>query len=136
MGMLSEFKAFAMSGSLVDIAVGVVMGGAFGKIVSAFTDGMVMPIVGLLTSGQDFSKMAYELVPAKMEGGKVVAEAVAVKYGVFLTTVLDFLVVAWVVFMIVKAMNASKKKEAAAPAAPPAQEVLLGEIRDLLSKGR
>lgn len=134
--MLSEFKEFAMKGNLVDLAVGVVMGAAFGKVVDAFIGGMVMPLVGLLTGGKDFSKLMLEISPeVKDAAGKITQEAVNIKWGEFVTVLINFLVVAWVVFMLLKAMNAAKKKEAEAPPPPPpAQEVLLGEIRDLLSK--
>lgn len=130
--MMKEFKEFAMRGSLVDIAVGFVMGAAFAKIVSAFVDGMVMPVVGLLTSGQDFSKMKYVLKEAIGDKPEI-----AILYGTFLTVVLDFIIVAFVMFMVIKALNASKKKEAEAPAAPPApttDQQLLMEIRDALKK--
>ena len=148
--MLKEFKEFAMKGNLIDIAVGLVMATAFGKIVSAFVDGMFMPLVGKLLGNVDFSKMEYTLqkgtaavVEVKDATGVVISPAVdavadvTIKYGAFLTTVLDFIIVAFVMFMIIKAMNASKKKEEAAPAAPPAptkEESLLTEIRDLLKK--
>ena len=129
---MKEFKEFAMRGSLVDTAVAFVLGAAFGKIVSAFVDGMVMPVVGLLSSGQDFSDLKYVLQEATAD-----KPAIAIMYGSFLTVVLDFIIVAFAVFMVIKALNASKKKEAAAPAAPPApsnEEKLLMEIRDALKK--
>jgi large conductance mechanosensitive channel len=148
--MFKEFKDFAMKGNLIDIAVGLVMATAFGKIVSAFVDGMFMPIVGKLLGNVDFSKMEYTLQKGssaidevKDASGAVVTPAIAavadvtIKYGAFITTVLDFIIVAFVMFMIIKAMNASKKKEEAAPSAPPApskEETLLTEIRDLLKK--
>lgn len=142
--MLKEFKEFAMKGNLVDIAVAFVMGAAFGKIVSSFVDGIVMPLVGMLTGGVDFTEKVYVLkqgAEAVMDPtGVVVTPAVAevsVKYGAFLTNVFDFIIVAFVVFMIIKAMNSSKKKEEAAPAAPPAPSTtdqLLAEIRDALRK--
>ena len=130
--MMKEFKEFAMRGSLVDTAVAFVMGAAFGKIVTAFVDGMVMPVVGLLTSGQDFSRLRYVLQEATADKPKI-----AIMYGSFLTVVLDFIIVAFAVFMVIKALNASKKKEEAAPAAPPAptkDQQLLMEIRDALKK--
>ena len=130
MGFIKEFKDFAMRGNVVDIAVGVIIGGAFGKIVSAMVDKVLMPPIGYLTGGIDFSKKALELAAA--EGDK---PAVVVGYGEFINAVIQFLIVAFCLFMIIKAMNTVKKKEAAAaPAAPPAQEVLLTEIRDLLKK--
>jgi large conductance mechanosensitive channel len=142
--MLKEFKEFALRGNLVDMAVAFVMAAAFGKIVTAFVDGMVMPLVGLLTSGKDFSKLELELKGGSKEmidaAGNVTTEAIApvvVKYGQFITVVIDFIIVAFVMFLVIKAINRLKKKQAeapAAPAAPPAQEVLLTEIRDLLKK--
>ena len=130
MGMVKEFKEFAMRGNLVDTAVAFVMGAAFGKIVSAFVDGIVMPVVGLLSSGQDFSSLKI-ILQAAAEG----KQEVAIYYGAFLTVVLDFIIVAFAVFMVVKAINRMKKKEEAAPAAGPSnEEKLLMEIRDALKK--
>lgn len=134
MGMMSEFKNFAMKGNVVDMAVGVVLGGAFGKVVTSFTNDILMPPIGLALGGVDFSNLGVTLKDAAGE-----AKAVAINYGVFINTVLDFLIIAFAIFMVVKAMNtamaAGKKKEEAAPAAPPApskEEVLLTEIRDSL----
>lgn len=130
MSMLSEFKAFAMRGNVVDMAVGIVIGGAFGKIVSSFVADVLMPPIGLLLGGMDFSGLAITLKDAA-EG----SEAVLLKYGVFVQTIVDFIIIAFAIFMVVKAMNSMKKKEEAAPAAPPApskEEVLLTEIRDAL----
>ena len=145
MGMLKEFKEFAVRGNLVDTAVAFVMGAAFGKIVSSFVDGMVMPFVGMLTGGIDFSQMKWVLkdgvTAVKDAGGKVITPEVAdvsVKYGAFFTNVIDFVIVAFAVFMVIKAINQSKKKEEAAPAAPPppsSTDQLLMEIRDSLKKG-
>jgi large conductance mechanosensitive channel len=142
--MLKEFKEFALRGNLVDMAIAFVMGGAFGKVVSAFVEGMVMPLVGLLTAGKDFSKMVWEIKAGTKEvidaTGAVTAEAVepvVVKYGAFITVILDFVIVAFVMFLIVKLINRMKRKQEEAPAAPPAptkEEILLGEIRDLLKK--
>jgi len=142
--MLKEFKEFALRGNLVDMAIAFVMGGAFGKIVTAFVDGMVMPLVGLLTSGKDFSKMVWEIKAGTKEvidaAGNITTEKVepvVVKYGAFITVLLDFIIVAFVMFLIVKGINRMKKKQEEAPAAPAAptkEEVLLGEIRDLLKK--
>jgi len=132
MGMMSEFKDFAMKGNVVDMAVGVVMGGAFGKIVTSFTSDLLMPPIGLLTGGMDFSKLALTL---KEKAGDV--EAVTMNYGVFINALIDFLIIAFAIFMVVKAMNAAKKEEEEAPAAPPApskEEVLLTEIRDALRR--
>jgi len=137
MGVLQEFKEFAMRGNLIDMAVGVVMGGAFGKVVSSFIDGMVMPAVGMLTGGVDFTQMQFVLkqgVPASADGTVAEIPAVTIKYGTFITEVITFLVVAFVVFMIIKGIDKMKKEQAAAPPPPPAQEILLTEIRDLLKK--
>ncbi len=138
MGILKEFKEFAATGSLVDLAAAVVMGGAVGKVVSAFIDGMVMPAVGMLTGGVDFSKMAFTLKEAISEdkvAGIKAAEAVTVKYGAFITQFIEFLIVAMVVFLALKALNNMKKKKAAeAPAGPSSTDVLLMEIRDSLKK--
>jgi large conductance mechanosensitive channel len=134
--MFKEFKDFAMKGNLLDIAVGFVMGAAFGKVSSAFTEGIVSPLIGQVMGGVDFSKMKWILTPAQVgpDGAETIAE-VAVQYGAFVTTVIDFIIVAFVMFMIVKGANSMKKKEeAAAPAAPPADIVLLEQIRDLLKK--
>lgn len=137
MGMIKEFKEFALKGNLVDMAIAFVMGGAFGKVVSAFIDGMVMPAVGMLTGGVDFNDMKIVLKEASKDAaGKDVAE-VAVKYGSFITVAIEFLIVAFVMFMVIKAMNAAKKKQEAVPVAPPtpsATETLLAEIRDALKK--
>jgi len=142
MGMLKEFKEFAMKGNLVDIAVAFVMGGAFGKVVTSFTEGMVAPLIGLLTGGEDFSekKIVIKQAVAKVldpTGKEVVAASneVAVKWGAFLTAVIDFIIVAFVMFLIIKAINSMKKKEAPAPpAGPSSTDQLLMEIRDQLKK--
>jgi large conductance mechanosensitive channel len=137
MGMLKEFKDFAMKGNLIDIAVGFVMGAAFTKVTGAFINGMVMPFIGLI-QGKDMSAWTFELKAAKTDAtGAVTSPAVEIAYGTFISVAIEFLVVAFVMFMVVKAINAMKKKEAEAPAAPPAptaQETLLAEIRDLLKK--
>ena len=140
MGMIKEFKDFAMKGNLVDIAVAFVMGGAFGKVVTSFTEGLVAPIVGLLT-GKDLSKNVFVLKDAVAEvkdvSGNVVTAAqaeVALKWGAFITTVIDFIIVAFVMFLVIKALNSLKKKEEAAPAATPEDIALLREIRDALKK--
>ncbi|CAL2104017.1 Large-conductance mechanosensitive channel [Tenacibaculum sp. 190130A14a] len=135
MGMLKEFKDFAMKGNLVDIAVGFVMGAAFNKVVASFTGGIVSPLIGLLFNA-DFKDLKYIIKEGVTDdAGKVTGE-VAVMYGEFLTNVIDFIIVAFVMFMIVKGVNAMKKKEEPAPEAPkgPSQEELLAEIRDLLKK--
>ena len=131
MGMMSEFKSFAMRGNVVDMAVGIVIGGAFGKIVSSFVADVLMPPIGLLLGNVDFSDLAVAL-RAAAEG----AEAVTLRYGVFIQTVIDFVIIAFAIFMVVKAMNTLKQKEEEAPPpAPPEpskEEVLLTEIRDAL----
>lgn len=144
MSILKEFKEFAVKGNLIDFAIGVVVGGAFGKVTTAFVDGMVMPVVGKLVGGQNFSDLKYKIQDGSKEvmdaAGNITTSAVPevyIEYGQFITTVIDFTIVAFVMFMVIKAMNNLKKQEAAAPAAPPAptkEEVLLGEIRDLLKK--
>ena len=135
MGMLKEFKEFAMKGSLVDIAVAFVMGGAFGKVITSFTEGMVAPLVGLL-SGKDLSKNMWVIQDeVKDAAGKIVTPEVAVQWGAFLTAVIDFVIVAFVMFLLIKAINSLKKKqEEAAPAATPEDISLLREIRDSLKK--
>ncbi len=141
MGMLKEFKEFAVRGNLVDTAVAFVMGASFGKIVSSFVDGMVMPLIGMLTGGIDFNDKRLVLKDAveavKDAAGKVVTPAVAevsVKYGTFITNLIDFVVVAFAVFMVIKAINKTKKEPAAEPAAPSSTDALLMEIRDSLKK--
>lgn len=139
--MLKEFKEFAMRGNLVDMAVAFVMGGAFGKIVTAFVDGMVMPLVGLLTAGKDFTKLVWEIKAGAKEiideTGAITTEAVepvVIKYGEFITVAIDFIIVAFVMFLIIKAINKMKKAEPEPAPAGPTQEELLAEIRDLLKK--
>ena len=138
MGMLQEFKEFAMKGNVVDLAVGVVIGAAFGKIVSALVEGVIMPIVGMAMGGVNFADLAVVLKDAVIgPDGKEVAAAVAIKYGAFLQTVLDFVIIAFGLFLVIKAMNRMKRAEAAAPPAPaePAEDVLLlREIRDALKR--
>lgn len=135
MGMVSEFKEFAMKGNLVDMAVGFVMGSAFGTVVKSFIDGVFMPLISPVLGGIDLASLKYVMSEAVMEGDTVVKEAVVVNIGDFLTALISFIIVAFVMFMIIKGMNKTKKAEAeAAPAAPPANEVLLAEIRDLMAK--
>jgi len=129
MSLLAEFKTFAMRGNVVDLAVGVVIGGAFGKIVSALVDKVIMPPIGALTGGVDFSSW---VIPIK-EGTEGHPE-VSIGIGAFLNTIVQFTIVAFAIFMMVKALNATKKKEEAAPAKPSAEVELLTEIRDLLKK--
>ncbi len=130
MGMISEFREFAMRGNVVDMAVGVVIGGAFGKIVSSFTNDLLMPPVGMLTGGVDFSDQKLVLKDA-IDG----AAGVSMNYGVFLNTVIDFTIVAFAIFLLIKGMNAAMKQPPPAPATPPPpsrEQVLLTEIRDAL----
>lgn len=130
MSMMSEFKKFAMRGNVVDMAVGIVIGGAFGKIVSSFVNDVLMPPIGMLMGGVDFKDLAVVLKAATDD-----AAAVTLNYGSFIQTVLDFLIIAFAIFMVVKAMNSMKKKEEEAPKAPPkpsAEVELLTEIRDSL----
>lgn len=132
MGFAAEFKEFAMKGNVVDLAVGVVIGGAFGKIVSSLVDNVVMPVIGKLLGGVNFSDLAISLGMAP--DGKT---AVLLKYGAFIQSVVDFLIIAFVIFLAIKGLNALKRPAPAAPVAappPPRQEVLLEEIRNLLAK--
>ena len=132
MGIMQEFKSFAMRGNVVDMAVGIIIGGAFGKIVSSFVADVIMPPIGLLLGGVDFSNLAITL-----KAGSEGVEPVLLKYGVFINTVIDFLIIAFAIFMVVKGINSMKKKEEEKPSAPPApskEEVLLAEIRDELRK--
>jgi large conductance mechanosensitive channel len=125
MSMVKEFREFAVKGNVMDLAVGVIIGAAFGKIVSSLVEDLAMPVIGTLMGGLDFSGLAVKIGTA------------TIKYGKFLQTCLDFLIIAWAVFLMVKAVNRLRREEPAAPAAPPAppkQEVLLEEIRDLLRK--
>ena len=130
MSMLKEFKEFAMRGNVVDMAVGIIIGGAFGKIVSSLVTDVVMPPIGLLMGGVDFRSLALTMKEAL--GDK---PAITIRYGLFVNTVIDFIIVAFAIFMMVRLMNALKKKEEAAPAAAPAptkDQALLTEIRDIL----
>lgn len=129
MSILGEFKAFAMRGSVIDLAVGVVIGGAFGKIVTSLVDQVIMPPIGWLTGGIDFSQLRWVLRPA--DPAHKVAE-VAIQYGAFINTLIQFLIVALAIFAMIKAINTLTRREAEKPAAPPADVVLLTEIRDLL----
>ena len=131
MGMSSEFKEFIARGNVVDLAVGVVIGGAFGKIVSSFVVGVVMPVVGMFTGGVDFSAMKYVLKPA--DAANKVAE-VAIAYGAFINTIIQFVIVALVIFLVVKAVNKMNPPQVEAPAGPTPTEHLLAEIRDSLKK--
>jgi large conductance mechanosensitive channel len=133
MGIFSEFREFIQRGNVVDLAVGVIIGAAFNDIVKVLVDQVVMPPIGLLLSGVDFSKLAWVLKPD--DPATEASEMVAIQYGALINAGIKFLIVAWVVFLLVKAVNSLRRQEAAAPtppAAPPPQEVLLTEIRDLL----
>ncbi len=140
--MLKEFRDFAMRGNVVDLAVGVIIGAAFGTIVSSLVDDVIMPPIGLMLAGIDFSTLKIVLQQATpavgVEGGPAYVAAkpeVAINYGKFINALIKFIIVAWVLFLIIKGMNSMKKAEAAAPAPPPeptADQKLLAEIRDLL----
>jgi large conductance mechanosensitive channel len=127
MTWLDEFKKFAMRGNVVDLAVGIVIGAAFGRIVSAFVDGVLMPPLGLLLGGVDFSDLAVTLKAAEGD-----APAVLWKYGAFLQAIVDFVIIAFAIFLVVKAMNRLQRKTEELPAPPPPEVVLLTEIRDTL----
>jgi large conductance mechanosensitive channel len=142
--MLKEFKEFAMRGNVVDLAVGVIIGAAFGKVVTSVVNDIIMPPIGKAMGGADFKDLFYNLEPDKVTKAKMVVKTLAdakdagaavIAYGAFLNTVIDFTIVAFCIFMIIKAMNTLMKKPAPAPTAPPeptAQEKLLTEIRDVL----
>ncbi len=132
MSMMQEFKAFAMRGNVVDMAVGIIIGGAFGTIVSSVVNDVIMPPIGMLVGGVDFSDLGVTLRAATET-----APAVVIKYGMFINVVIDFLIVALVIFMLIRGMNALRRKQEAPPAPPPPprQEMLLEEIRDLLKTG-
>ncbi len=139
MGFIKEFKEFAMKGNVMDMAVGVIIGGAFGKIVSSLVDNVLMPLVGMLTGGVDVKNWAYQvMIPNPVEGGEPRAGA-KLEYGIFLQNVIDFLIIAFCIFLMMKAINklmAKKEEPAPEPEAPagPTQEELLTEIRDLLKE--
>ena len=135
MGMISEFKDFAMKGNLVDMAVGFVMGGAFATVVTSFIQGIFLPALSPVLGGLDFGSWKYVMTPEELGAdGAVVTPEVAILAGDFISATISFLIVAFVMFLIIKGMNNMKKKEEEAPAAPPANEVLLAEIRDLLAR--
>jgi len=129
MSMMKEFKDFAIKGNVVDMAVGIIIGAAFGKIVSSFVGDVIMPPIGVLLGGVDFSNLALIVKEAAGE-----EPAVVVSYGKFIQTVIDFTIIAFAIFIAVKAINSLKKKKEDAPKETPAQEVLLAEIRDLLKE--
>jgi len=132
MSMLQEFKAFAMRGNVMDMAIGIVIGAAFGKIVTSLVEDVIMPPIGWLTGGIDFSALKWVIRPAdNSDPAHKITEA-AINYGLFINTVITFLIIAFSIFLVIKAMNRLQKKNEAAPAAPPADVALLTEIRDLL----
>ncbi|MFO1506626.1 MAG: large-conductance mechanosensitive channel protein MscL [Lysobacterales bacterium] len=132
MSFFSEFKTFAMKGNVVDMATGIVIGAAFGKIVSSLVDGIIMPPIGWLIGGIDFSNIKTIIKAAGADG----KGEVAIQWGAFINTVITFIIIAFAIFLVIKAMNRIMHKEDAKPAAPPADVALLTEIRDLLQKGR
>ena len=134
MSIVKEFKEFAVKGNVVDMAVGIIIGAAFAKVVSSFVGDVIMPPIGVLVGGVDFSQLAIVV-----KEGVDKKPPVLISYGKFIQTIIDFTIIAFAVFAAVKAINSLKKKEAAAPEVPPAptkQEILLGEIRDLLKDNR
>lgn len=136
--MLKEFREFALKGNMVDLAIGVIIGAAFGGLVKSVVDDILMPIIGMITGGVDFSQLYWQLAgepAATLDAAREAGATIA--YGNFITLFINFLIVAWVLFLVVKAMNQLKRKEETAPAKPPEpskEEVLLTEIRDLLAK--
>jgi len=140
MGMVKEFKEFAMRGNVMDMAVGIIIGGAFGKIISSFVADVLMPPIGVLLGGTDFTGLKIILKDKVVEADKVVKEAVTLNYGNFIQVTIDFLIIAFAIFMMIKMMNSMNRKEVPAPAAPAPppepsnEEKLLTEIRDLLKQ--
>ena len=134
MGMITEFKEFAMRGNVIDLAVGVVIGAAFGKIVSSLVDQVIMPPIGLLVGGVDFSAWKITLQEAAVDAAGAEVPAVVLAYGEFINAVIQFIIVAFAIFLVVKAINRLHKKPAEAPAATPEDILLLREIRDALRK--
>jgi len=138
MGLMKEFKSFAMRGNVVDMAVGIIIGGAFGKIIASFVNDVLMPPIGMMMGGVDFKELKFVLRDDVLNAaGEVVTKGATIFYGNFIQTTVDFIIIAFAIFMMIKAMNNMKKKEEAKPSPPPAptkEETLLGEIRDLLKK--
>jgi large conductance mechanosensitive channel len=132
MKWFSEFKTFAMRGNVLDLAVGIIIGGAFGKIVSSLVADVIMPPIGMLIGGINFTEWKIKLYEAVIEAGQVVKPAVTLNIGSFIQTIFDFMIITFSIFLVVKAVNTINKKKEAAPAAPSKQEELLTEIRDLL----
>ena len=135
MGLLTEFKAFAMRGNVIDLAVGVIIGGAFAKIIASLVADVIMPPIGLLVGGVNFTDLKWKMKPVEMVDG-IQKAAVTMNYGSFLQVTFDFLIVAFCIFLFIKGINSmsKKKEEAPVPAAPTKEEQLLTEIRDLLKK--
>lgn len=139
MGLVKEFREFAMRGNVIDIAVGIIIGVAFGRIVSSLVADIIMPPIGLLIGGVDFSELKIILKQGSVDNMGNVIEAVSINYGAFIQSTIDFIIIAFAIFMVIKVMNSLKKKEEAKPAEPPIppkEEVLLTEIRDLLKKNK
>lgn len=140
MKFFKEFKEFAMRGNVMDMAVGIIIGGAFGKIVSSLVSDVIMPPVGVLLGGVDFSELKLTLQQAQTDAAGELIPAVTLNYGLFINTIIDFVIVAFAIFLMIKAINSVHRKKAEEPAAPPAppaptkEEELLTEIRDLLKK--
>ena len=135
MGMVSEFREFIARGNVLDLAVAVVIGAAFGKIVTALVDGIVMPIVSLVTGGASIDDWKYVVTPAQLDAaGKETAAEVAIRYGTFLQSVIDFVIVAFVIFLVIKAYNRIRRPAEAAPVATAEEVLLLREIRDALKR--
>jgi large conductance mechanosensitive channel len=138
MSFIQDFKAFALKGNVVDMAVGVIIGGAFGKIVTSVVNNIIMPPIGVLTGGVDFTDLKFTIKEAVVEGENVVSEAVTLNYGQFIQDVVDFLIIAFCIFLMIKGIAKLSRKKEEAPAAPApepepsAEEKLLTEIRDLL----
>ncbi len=134
MGMMSEFKEFAMRGNVIDLAVGVVIGAAFGKIVTALVDKVIMPPIGLLIGGVDFSRLSIVLKEATVDAAGKEVPAVVLAYGEFFNALIQFIIIAFAIFLVVKAINRMRKPAEEAPAATPEDVLLLREIRDSLKK--
>ena len=134
MGMMSEFKEFAMRGNVIDLAVGVVIGAAFGKIVTALVDKVIMPPIGLLIGGVDFSRLSIVLKEATVDAAGQEVPAVVLAYGEFFNALIQFIIIAFAIFLVVKAINRMHRKPEEAPAATPEDVLLLREIRDSLKR--
>lgn len=141
MGLLKEFREFAVRGNVIDMAVGIIIGAAFGEIVNTLVKDVMMPPIGMLMSGVDFSQLSLQIQDATFENGKEIRPAVDIRYGVFLNSLIRFVIVAFAVFLLVKGVNQLRRQiekpaATAAPPEPPAEVKLLGEIRDLLKQAR